>query len=93
MARIPRPPVARLEYLLDIVSATGERQLVCDPANPLRAPGVFGDKSVVELPGYTVPRWLTDVDRVRDAWHGPFSSGPALAGGRARRPWRRGPDA
>ena len=59
VARIPRPPVARLEYLLDIVSTDGEQALVCDPANPERVPGVFGDKSVIELPGYEPPWWLS----------------------------------
>lgn len=51
--RLPRPPVARMEYRLNIDG--GE---VCDPANPLRSPGAFGDKSVVEFPGYVRPAWL-----------------------------------
>ena len=34
------------------------------PANPLRAPGPFGDKSVVEWPEYEPPAWL---DSVADA--------------------------
>lgn len=50
---LPRPPVARMEYRLEI---GGEQ--VCDPANPLRSPGAFGDKSVVEFPGYARPAWL-----------------------------------
>jgi enterochelin esterase-like enzyme len=29
-----------------------------DPGNPLRAPGAFGDKSVVVAPGYSAPAWL-----------------------------------
>jgi enterochelin esterase-like enzyme len=51
--RLPRPPVARMEYRLEL---DGEQ--VCDPANPLRAPGAFGDKSVLEFPGYVRPAWL-----------------------------------
>ena len=31
---------------------------VCDPGNPQRAPGAFGEKSVLELPGYAAPAWL-----------------------------------
>jgi enterochelin esterase family protein len=31
---------------------------VCDPANPRRAPGPFGEKSVVEFPEYRPPAWL-----------------------------------
>ena len=51
--RFPRPAADRLEYLLEIDGALGP-----DPANPRRAPGPFGDKSVVEWPEYTPPRWL-----------------------------------
>ena len=29
-----------------------------DPGNPQRAPGAFGEKSVLELPGYEPPAWL-----------------------------------
>ena len=51
--RFPRPPADRLEYLLEIDGA-----LVADPANPLRAAGPFGDKSVIEWPEYAPPGWL-----------------------------------
>lgn len=56
--RLPRPSVDRMEYLLEVEDATGDTRLVCDPTNPLRAPGPFGDKSVVEFPGYHRPSWL-----------------------------------
>ena len=36
----------------------GWREEVCDPTNPRRAPGAFGDKSVVEFPDYRAPGWL-----------------------------------
>jgi enterochelin esterase family protein len=36
-----------------------------DPANPLRAGGPFGDKSVLEFPGYVVPEWVEDHDAAR----------------------------
>jgi enterochelin esterase family protein len=55
---VERPEVDRIEYLLEITSADGSTQSVADPANPRRVPGAFGDKSVVELPGYRPPRWL-----------------------------------
>ncbi|MDQ3029244.1 MAG: alpha/beta hydrolase-fold protein [Actinomycetota bacterium] len=32
----------------------------CDPGNSLRAPGAFGDRSVVEFPGYRAPAWCDD---------------------------------
>jgi enterochelin esterase-like enzyme len=58
---LPRPlGVDRVEYLLELVDAAGESELVRDPANPLVAPGPFGDKSVLELPGYTAPVWLDE---------------------------------
>jgi enterochelin esterase family protein len=48
-----RPEVDRLEYLLGV-----DGSFVPDPGNPLRAPGPFGDKSVVEWPEYRAPAWL-----------------------------------
>jgi enterochelin esterase family protein len=62
--RIPRPPVDRLEYLFAIEDANGRRATITDPANPLRAPGAFGEKSVLTFPGYGEPAWLdvTPVD-------------------------------
>jgi len=56
---LARPPVARMEYRFQVRHTTGDLEEICDPGNPLRAPGVFGDKSVVEFPGYAPPRWLT----------------------------------
>jgi enterochelin esterase family protein len=52
------PPVARLEYQLEVVYRDGDNERVCDPGNPHRATGVFGEKSVLLLPGYAAPRWL-----------------------------------
>jgi enterochelin esterase family protein len=54
-----RPDADRMEYLLGI-----DGSFVPDPANPLRAPGPFGDKSVVEWPEYEPPPWL---DSIADA--------------------------
>ena len=48
-----RPDVDRMEYLLEL-----DGKLTADPANPLRAPAPFGDKSVVEWPEYDPPAWL-----------------------------------
>jgi enterochelin esterase family protein len=49
----PRGEVDRMEYLLGI-----DGSFVPDPANPLRARGPFGDKSVIEWPEYEPPAWL-----------------------------------
>lgn len=54
-----RPEVDRLEYLIGV-----DGLFVPDPGNPRRAPGPFGDKSVIEWPEYTPPAWL---DSIADA--------------------------
>lgn len=55
---LPRPPAHRIEYKFQLRHPTGDLEEICDPGNPLRAPGAFGDKSVVEFPDYTPPAWL-----------------------------------
>ena len=55
----PRPDVDRLEYQFELIHEDGSSQYVTDPANPLRATGPLGDKSVLELPAYRPPEWLT----------------------------------
>jgi enterochelin esterase-like enzyme len=52
------PPVARLEYLLELRFPGGGTKVTPDPGNPRQAPGAFGPKSVLELPGYAPPGWL-----------------------------------
>jgi enterochelin esterase-like enzyme len=56
---LPPPPVARLEYQLEVVHRDGGTERLCDPGNPHRAPGAFGEKSVLLLPGYAPPGWLS----------------------------------
>jgi enterochelin esterase-like enzyme len=58
--RYPRPAVDRFEYLLELTTRARARRVVPDPTNPLRAPGPFGDKSVVEFPEYEAPEWTLD---------------------------------
>lgn len=55
---VPRPAVDRMEYLLELAHHDGASEVVPDPANPRRARGAFGDRSVVELAGYRRPGWL-----------------------------------
>src|SRR5688572_907067 len=52
------PDILRLEYRLEVEHADGGTEHLCDPENPKRAPGAFGEKSVLELPGYEAPAWL-----------------------------------
>lgn len=56
--RFPRADVDRMEYLLELVVEEGSPRLTIDPSNRLRAPGPFGDKSVIEWPEYQAPSWL-----------------------------------
>jgi len=56
--RLPSLSVLRLEYRLELRHPDRGTEVICDPANPRRAPGAFGDKSVLELPGYRRPAWL-----------------------------------
>jgi len=54
--RLERPPLDRLEYLVGI-----DGEWSTDPANPLRAAGPYGDRSVIEWPGYQPPAWLSSI--------------------------------
>ena len=56
----PRPDADRVEYLLERRFRRGRVEVGPDPSNTKRAPGPFGDKSVVEFPGYEPPRWVND---------------------------------
>jgi enterochelin esterase family protein len=55
---IPRPAVDRMEYLFQVTGADGHERWTTDAENPARVGGAFGDKSVLELPGYRSPDWL-----------------------------------
>jgi enterochelin esterase-like enzyme len=66
-----RAQVDRMEYRFEV-----DGESFCDPHNPLHAPGAFGEKSVVEFPGYSEPAWLAAPD-----------PGPALPVGERARVW------
>jgi len=59
LLRIERGPADRLEYMLELHGRDGSVEVGPDPGNPHRVGGVFGDKSVVEFPGYAPPAWLS----------------------------------
>jgi len=63
-----RPEADRIEYLLEVEWPDGRVERLPDPGNPLRAPGPFGDRSVLELPGYAPPEWVGD----EESAHGDF---------------------
>jgi enterochelin esterase family protein len=54
------PPLGlqRLEYELEVVHPDGGTETVPDPSHDVVAPGVFGNKSVLEAAGYESPAWL-----------------------------------
>jgi enterochelin esterase family protein len=56
--RRPRPPVQRIEYKLELTRRDGSTETVCDPDNPRRVGGGFGDSSVLWCTGYREPDWL-----------------------------------
>lgn len=66
-ALLPRPDLerdgaTRVEYAWIVTHPDGGEEFRTDPGNPLVAEGAFGAKSVLELPGYEVPRWVEGPD-------------------------------
>jgi enterochelin esterase-like enzyme len=57
---LPRPPVTRMEYLLEFSNRDGGTWTGLDPGNPRTVGGAFGPKSVIEFPGYVAPEWLAE---------------------------------
>lgn len=55
---MPPPDAWRLEYRLELLHPNGDVELICDPANPLRVGGAFGDRSVLQRSDYAEPQWL-----------------------------------
>jgi enterochelin esterase-like enzyme len=54
---LPRPALQRVEYRF-AVGRGDEVEVVLDPTNPVTVRTAFGDRSVMELPGYRPPWWL-----------------------------------
>jgi enterochelin esterase-like enzyme len=54
----PAPDVARFEYQFELIDRKRKSTWVVDPANPKRATGPWGEKSVWEEPGYEPPEWV-----------------------------------
>ena len=48
----------RLEYRLLLRHLDGTTEEICDPGNPKRVPGPFGERSVAERADYAPPAWL-----------------------------------
>jgi enterochelin esterase-like enzyme len=56
--RVPAPAAWRLEYRFELCQPDGTTELVCDPGNPRRVGGAFGDRSVLAAAQYAEPEWL-----------------------------------
>ena len=54
----PRPRALRMEYRLELQHRDGTHEVVCDPGAQVRAGGPFGERSVIEMPGYERPKWI-----------------------------------
>jgi enterochelin esterase family protein len=63
--RFPLHPVLRMEYLLALRAQDGSVTVGPDAAVPRTAPGAFGDKTDLRLPGYREPAWLGEQPAAR----------------------------
>ena len=88
--RRPRPSVRRLEYKLELIHPGGRTEWVCDPDNPLRVGGGFGDSSELRCDDYREPAWLT-LPQAHGAWRDVYLPLPAVRGEMVAQVWS--PDA
>jgi enterochelin esterase-like enzyme len=81
------PPLAidRLEYELEVVREDGTVEVVADPANPARATGAFGEKSVLQAAAYAPPWWLA-ADKAPGEWDD-VALGPVMRRSFTARVW------
>lgn len=64
---LPTPALQRLEYRFHVLGNARD-DLVLDPANPRVVTTVFGERSVLDMPGYEPPWWLA-APRVPGEFH------------------------
>jgi enterochelin esterase family protein len=83
---LPRTPAWRMEYLYEQRHADGRVERTCDPDNPRRVGGAFGDKSVLECPEYAEPAWLGQ-PAAPGSWRELTIPAPALGAEVAARIW------
>ncbi len=84
---LPRPPVWRLEYRLELRHPDGGTEEICDPGNPRRVGGAFGDKSVLEFPDYREPGWLRLTATTPGTWRELVIPAPPVKGKITARIW------
>jgi enterochelin esterase family protein len=78
--------VQRLEYKLELRHRDGSMTTICDPDNPLRVGGGFGDSSDVRCPGYREPAWH-DLSAAAGRWRDVYLPMPAVKGEMVARIW------
>jgi enterochelin esterase family protein len=83
---VPRPPVWRMEYQFEVSDRHGGTELICDPDNPRRVGGAYGDKSVLECPDYREPGWL-GLPGAAGSWRELSIPAPALKAGVPAQIW------
>jgi len=76
---MPPPDAWRMEYRLELQHENGNIELICDPANPLRVGGAFGERSVLLRSDYAEPQWL-HAATAAGAWREMAIPAPRLAG-------------
>jgi enterochelin esterase-like enzyme len=84
--RLPRPAVQRLEYKLELTYPDGTTEVVCDPDNPRRVGGGYGDSSELWCEGYREPGWL-HLPAVAGDWRDVYVPLPAVRGEMVARIW------
>ena len=84
--RLPSPDAGRIEYRFELTHRDGRREAICDPGNPRRAPGGYGDSSVVWCRDYREPDWL-HLPLAGGAWRDVEVPLPALHSRTVARVW------
>lgn len=59
---LPRPDLQRIEYRFTLTRPAeggSAAETILDPDNPIVVETAFGSRSVMEMPGYAVPWWLS----------------------------------
>jgi len=59
---LPRPDLQRIEYRFTVTRPVEDgvaAETILDPDNPLLVETAFGSRSVMQMPGYAVPSWLS----------------------------------
>jgi enterochelin esterase family protein len=87
--RLPRPAVQRIEYRLELTHPDGSVETICDPDNPRRVGGGYGDSSVLWLPEYREPDWL-HLPQAAGDWREVYLPLHALHGEMVARIWSPG---